>query len=262
MVKSTPLLVSDGISVGYGKKIIVGDVSFTVEPGQIVTLIGPNGSGKSTILKSIAAQLSLVKGTVTLGGKSIAVMNEREIAKQLSVLFTDRISPELMTCREVAESGRYPYTGMLGILSPDDRKTVSEAMELTGTAELSDISFSSISDGQRQRVMLARCVCQEPDILVLDEPTSFLDIKHKLELLTVLKRLVIEKNIGVLMSLHELDLAMRISDRIICIKNNRIDKTGDVSSVFTSGYIEELFDISDTLISEAKELGINVDSLI
>lgn len=238
------LLSADSLSVGYGKKVVVSGVDITVNPGEIITLIGPNGSGKSTVLKSISAQLDLIGGKVILNGKDISAIKERDIAKQLSVMLTDRPDPELMTCREVVESGRYPYTNMLGVLSPDDRKTVSDAMKLTETTELSEKSFSSISDGQRQRIMLARSVCQQPDVLILDEPTSFLDIKHKLELLDILKKLVREKNTGVVMSLHELDLAMKISDKVICIKNNRVDRTGDVSTIFRAEYIEELYEVS------------------
>lgn len=237
------LIKTDGISVGYRKKVIAENISFTVNHGEILTLIGPNGSGKSTILKSIASQLELKGGTVFLNENDISKLNERDIAKQLSVMLTGKINTELMTCRDVVESGRYPYTNMLGILSENDRKSVEDAMKLTGVTELSDSEFTQISDGQRQRVLLAKAVCQEPDILILDEPTSFLDIKHKLELLNILKKLVHEKGTGVVMSLHELDLAMKISDKVLCIKNGKADRYGSAEEIFTSEYIENLYDI-------------------
>lgn len=137
-----------------------------------------------------------------------------------------------MTCRDVVESGRYPYTGRLGILSEADREAVDEAMALTSTTELSGVDFAQISDGQRQRVMLARAMSQQPELLILDEPTSYLDIRHKLELLNTLKKLVREKNTAVLMSLHELDLALRVSDKIVCIDGGKVgarwDSGGDI----------------------------------
>ena len=139
---------------------------------------------------------------------------------------TGWVEPELMRCEEVVESGRFPYTGRLGILSDYDHKQVAEAMELVHVTELADRNFNCISDGQRQRVMLARAICQEPDILVLDEPTSFLDIRHKLELLSILKDLVRQKNLAVILSLHELDLAQKISDFVVCIKDDHIDRYG------------------------------------
>lgn len=237
------ILKAEKISVGYKKNIVAGDISFAVNSGEILTLIGPNGSGKSTILKSIASQLDLMGGTVFLNENDMSGMSEREIAKKLSVMLTGRINAELMTCREVAESGRYPYTNMLGILSEKDREAVEAAMKLTGVTELSERDFTKISDGQRQRVLLAKAVCQEPEILVLDEPTSFLDIKHKLELLNILKKLVRERKTGIVMSLHELDLAMKVSDKVLCIKNGKADRYGSAEEIFTSEYIEKLYDL-------------------
>lgn len=237
------ILKAEKISVGYRKNTVIGNLSFSVNHGEILTLIGPNGSGKSTILKSIASQLELINGAVMLNRNDMSKLNERDIAKQLSAMLTGRISTELMTCRDVVESGRYPYTNMLGILTEKDKKAVDDAMCLTGVSELADRDFMRISDGQRQRVLLAKAVCQEPDILVLDEPTSFLDVKHKLELLNILKKLVRENNIGVVISLHELDLAMKISDKVICVKNGVADCYGNAEDIFTSEYIENLYNI-------------------
>lgn len=151
--------------------------------------------------------------------------------------------PELMTCWDVAAAGRYPYTGRLGLLSDEDRAKVDEALALVGADELADRDFSCISDGQRQRVLLARAICQEPEVIVLDEPTSFLDIRYKLELLTVLKQLVREKQVAVILSLHEIDLAQKLSDRLICVHNGRIERCGTPEQVFTGDYIRTLYDL-------------------
>lgn len=243
-------LEARGLSVGYGKKEIVKNLEFTVNPGEIITLIGPNGSGKSTILKSLAAQLAPLSGSVMISGRNQKDMNEKEIAKTMSVLLTGKAGAELITCGEIVESGRYPYTGMFGFLNADDRKISENAMKLTGISYLRDTDFTKISDGQRQLVMLARAVCQEPQIMILDEPTSFLDISHKLELLSILERLTREKNISVIMSLHEVELAQKISDRIICIKGSCADRTGTPEEIFSDGYISSLYGIEQGTYSD------------
>ena len=168
---------------------------------------------------------------------------ERDLARTMSVLLTEHVRPELMTCWDVAAAGRYPYTGRLGLLSDEDRAKVDEALALVGADELADRDFSCISDGQRQRVLLARAICQEPEVIVLDEPTSFLDIRYKLELLTVLKQLVREKQVAVILSLHEIDLAQKLSDRLICVHNGRIERCGTPEQVFTGDYIRTLYDL-------------------
>ena len=237
------ILHTAGLAVGYSKKALIQDIEISVRPGQIVTLIGPNGAGKSTILKSITRQLEPIAGTVNIRDTSIRHIPERKFAQTVSVMMTGWTDPEWMLCEEVVESGRFPYTGCLGLLSAHDREKVREAMELVHVTELAQRNFTQISDGQRQRVMLARAICQEPDILILDEPTSFLDIRHKLELLSLLKDLVRQKQLAVIMSLHEIDLAQKISDYVLCIKGAHIDRCGTPEEVFTSAYIHELYGV-------------------
>jgi len=234
-------LRTDGLSVGYQGKALIRDIALSLRRGEIMTLIGPNGAGKSTILRSIIRQLRLIGGTVCLDGRDMAGMPEHEIAVRLSVLMTERVRPELMTCRDVVATGRYPYTGRLGVLRAEDWEKVDEALALVHARELSGRDFSRVSDGQRQRVLLARALCQEPRALVLDEPTSFLDIRHKLELLAILKDMVRERDLAVLMSLHELDLAQKISDQVVCVRGDRIDRCGPPEEIFTADYIAALF---------------------
>lgn len=240
---SEAILHTVHLTVGYHKKPLIRDIEISICPGQILTLIGPNGAGKSTILKSITRQLEPISGTVYLSGQSIQQLNERDFAQTVSVMMTGWVEPELMRCEEVVESGRFPYTGRLGILSAHDHKQVQEAMELVHVSDLAARDFNCISDGQRQRVMLARAICQEPDVLILDEPTSFLDIRHKLELLSILKDLVRQKNLAVVMSLHELDLAQKISDHVLCIRGDHIDRYGTPEDVFTDEYIRALYQV-------------------
>lgn len=235
---------TENLAVGYGGKALIENISLHVRRGEILTLIGPNGSGKSTILKSIIRQLSLIRGTVYLDGRDMARMTEAEVATRLSVLMTERIRPELMTCEDVVSTGRYPYTGRLGILSAEDRRIVREALALVHAQELADRDFSQISDGQRQRILLARALCQEPEIMVLDEPTSFLDIRHKLELLSILKDMVAKRHLAVIMSLHELDLAQKISDYVVCVHHGTIERCGPPEEIFTSDYIMSLYGVA------------------
>lgn len=158
---------------------------------------------------------------------------------------TDRIKTELMTCHDIVATGRYPYTGRLGILTQEDECLVEEAMQAVHAQELGNRDFNAISDGQKQRVLLARAICQDPDVIVLDEPTSFLDVKYKLELLSILERMARQKKITVIMSLHEIDLAQKISDKIICVKGEKISHYGSPEEVFTEEIIRELYGINN-----------------
>lgn len=235
------ILRTEDLTVGYGKTAVVNGLSVTVQPGEILTLIGANGAGKSTVLKTLAAQLRPLAGTVYLDKEELSGIPETALARQVALLLTDRIDPERMTCAEVVASGRYPYTGRLGILSGEDWRIVYRAMDAVRIRALADRSFHEISDGQRQRVMLARAVSQQPEILLLDEPTSYLDIRHKLELLTYIRQLAGEQGLAVVMSLHELDLAERVSDRILCIKDGKPDRLGTPEEIFKDGYIRALY---------------------
>ena len=236
-------LQADALSVGYRKHIIVDGITFNISAGEICTLIGPNGAGKSTVLKTIAAQLPVISGTVSLCGDTIDSLHEKDISNRLSVLLTQKINTERMTCGDVAETGRYPHTGTLGILTPRDKAIVHEAMELVGGAHLYDTDFREISDGQRQCVMLARAIAQQPQIMLLDEPTSFLDIGHKLHILTLLRQLAKERKIAVIMSLHELELAQKFSDTVICIRSGKADRVGTPEEIFSGDYISSVYDI-------------------
>ncbi len=235
---------TEKLDTGYDRKAVVSGVEIEIRRGEIIVLIGPNGAGKSTVLKTLAGQLEPVGGTVYIKDKARGDYNLTEIAKMQAVMLTERMSSEKMTCEEVVSLGRYPYTGRLGILSAEDRRIVRETMDLIHVGGIADRDYHEISDGQRQRVLLARAICQEPEIMILDEPTSYLDIRHKLEFLDLLRKLVRERQIGVIMSLHELELAHMIADRVICISSGgRIVKTGTPEEVFTGGSISELYEM-------------------
>ena len=242
---------TERLDSGYGHKVIVAGAEITVQPGEIVTLIGPNGAGKSTVLKTIAGQLEPLAGTVYIGEADRQSYSLADIAKKQAVMLTERKPAEKMTCSEVVSLGRYPYTGRLGILTDNDKKIVRDTMELVHVAELADTSYDHISDGQRQRVLLARAICQEPEIMILDEPTSYLDIRHKLEFLDLLRGLAREKKIGVIMSMHELELAHLIADKVICISaDGKAEMTGSPEEVFTDSIISRLYGLEDGKLRE------------
>ncbi len=233
------------LCVGYPDKPVLKDIEVGLGKGEIMTMVGPNGAGKSTLLKSIAKQLKLLGGTVCLDGKDTGKMSGRELSREMAVVFTDKMQTELMTCEDVVAAGRYPYTGYFGVLSEKDITAVREAMELVRVSGIRQQDFTEVSDGQRQRVMLARALCQEPEIIVMDEPVSFLDIRHKLEFLSVLLELREKKGLTVIMSLHELELARIVSDKILCIKGEYVEKYGTPDEVFRQDFIEKLFGLSE-----------------
>ena len=236
---------TEKLTVGYDGKPLISDIDIGIEKGEILTLIGPNGSGKSTILKSITRHLESISGVVSIDGADMRRMSGRDVATRLSVVLTERINPELMSCGDIVATGRYPYTSHFGLLTAKDREIVRDSLEKVHATELYDRDFREISDGQRQRVMLARAICQEPEIIVLDEPTSFLDIRHKIELLNILSEMAKERGITVIMSLHEIDLAQKIADKIICVKGDTISHFGKPEDIFEENMIKELYEINN-----------------
>lgn len=244
---------TEKVSVGYHKQPLIENIEIGLEKGEILTLIGPNGAGKSTVLKSIAKQLALIGGTVYLDGISMESMSGAEVSRNMAVVLTEKMRTEMMTCEDVVATGRYPYTGKFGILSAADHKVVEEAMELVHVTAIKDKDFTRISDGQRQRVLLARAICQEPEIIILDEPTSYLDVKYKLEFLSILQDMRKQKKLTVIMSLHELELAARVSDKILCINVANVERFGSPQEVFKPGYISKLFSITSGSFDEINE---------
>ena len=244
-MSDTSILSTVNLAVGYGKKTILSGIDFSIKQGKITVLIGPNGCGKSTVLKTITRQLESLSGTIYIDGKNMRNMKDSECAKLTSMVMTGKVSPELMTCKDVIATGRYPYTGMLGILSEDDEKKVSEAIRLFRLEEIAEADFNRISDGQRQRVMLARSVCQEPKVLILDEPTTFLDIKYKMDILSAIKNLAVSRNVAVIMSLHELEYVQKIADEVIAIDADGNIHIDTPSNTLIPDNIKSLYGISD-----------------
>ena len=233
------------LAIGYGKTPLASGIALRAKPGQILVLVGPNGAGKSTLLKTLAGQLAPLGGTVLLDGQDLTAYTGTARAQKLALMLPHTRRTELTTCFEFAAAGRIPYTGRLGILSDADRQAVQEALEIAGAAHLADRDFNCISDGQRQRVLLARSICQQPKVLLLDEPTSFLDIKGKIELLTILQKLAHEQGLAVIVSLHELDMAQKIADTVVCVFPDHVSGVLTPDAAFAPDNIRALYALSE-----------------
>ena len=232
------------LSIGYGKAALASDITLGAAAGQVLTLIGPNGAGKSTLLKTLAGQLAPMRGAVLLEGEDLTTYTGNARARKLALMLPHTRRTELTTCFEFAAAGRIPYTGRLGILSDADNQAVRDALELVGAAQLADRDFNCISDGQRQRILLARAICQQPKVLLLDEPTSFLDIKGKIELLTILQKLAHEQGLAVIVSLHELDMAQKISDVVVCVFPHSVSGILTPKEAFAPENIRALYSLT------------------
>ncbi|OUO62488.1 hypothetical protein B5F74_01030 [Collinsella sp. An271] len=248
---SRPALALHDVSVGHTERPLVEHIDLAVLPGQVTALIGPNGSGKTTLLKTIAGQLKPLSGSIELCGEDLQAMQVSETARIMSALFTGRPRTELLTTKDIVDAGRYPYTGRLGTLSDDDEQVVREVMEATGTWGLRDRDFAHMSDGQRQRALIARALCQQPRVLLLDEPTSYLDIRAQIDMLQLLRRYARERGIAVLASLHEIELAQKAADRIVCIRDGRVLHQGEPSEIFTAPVIADLYDLDRSSFIDA-----------
>ena len=239
------LCETQDLAIGYGKTPLASGIALRARPGQILVLVGPNGAGKSTLLKTLAGQLAPLGGTVLLDGQDLTAYTGTARAQKLALMLPHTRRTELTTCFEFAAAGRIPYTGRLGILSDADRQAVQDALEIAGAAHLADRDFNCISDGQRQRVLLARAICQQPKVLLLDEPTSFLDIKGKIELLTILQKLAHEQGLAVIVSLHELDMAQKIADAVVCVFPDHVSGVLTPDAAFAPDNIRALYALSD-----------------
>lgn len=232
------------LKVGYQQRIVVDGINIDLSRGEILCLLGPNGCGKSTILKTIIDHIKRLDGSITVLGKDLNVLSNKDRAKEMSIVLTEKISPEMMTAEEVVATGRYPYTNHFGKLTDEDWKIINESIEIVDGQSLRHKEFKALSDGEKQRVMIARAICQESDIMVLDEPTSFLDIRFKIDLLNILGKLSLDKNKTIIMSLHEIDLVPKIADKVLLIKNGKIYKYGTPEDVITDEAVNEVYDLN------------------
>ena len=232
------LITCEHVCLGYDGQTVLRDVNFTVSRGDLLCVVGENGSGKSTLIKGLLGLKAPEQGSITLGDG--LVRNEIGYLPQQTQLQRDFPA----SVAEVVRSGCINQMHGRAFYSRADRARAQENMERMGIEDLAGCSYQALSGGQQQRVLLARAICQQPRVLILDEPTSFLDIHYKLELLTILKNLVRERSVAVVLSLHELDLAQKISDRVICVANGEIARVGTPEEVFTDGSVQRLYGLT------------------
>lgn len=245
-----PILSAEGLNVGYGKKTVVSGLNLKAMKGQVICLLGPNGAGKTTVLRTLSGLLSPVSGTVEVEGVGIGSLKQKELSRRLSLVLTESVTPSLTTVEELVSMGRTPYTGLMGRLTDEDRRIVAEAIETVGAGSLRERYYDELSDGEKQKVMIARALVQEPRLMILDEPTSHLDVRHKIEVIRVLQRLSGEKGITCILSLHDIDLALKGCQIVLLVRDGKIAAQGTPEEIVGNGCIGELYDISGARYSE------------
>lgn len=224
MTPAMTAITTNRLTVGYRGHRVVEDISLSLPCGRLVCLLGPNGAGKSTLLRTLCGFQPPIEGTVTISGSDITTMSAAEVARLVSVVLTDRPLTPSLTAREMVGMGRAPYTGFWGRLSDDDRRLVSEAMQTVGIAPLATRRMGQLSDGERQKVMIAKALAQHTPVIVLDEPTAFLDYPSKVAVMKTLARLAHDEGKTILMSTHDLELAAQLGDELMEIENKHIRK--------------------------------------
>lgn len=217
-------ITTNRLTVGYRGHRVVEDISLSLPCGRLVCLLGPNGAGKSTLLRTLCGFQPPIAGTVTISGSDITTMSAAEVARLVSVVLTDRPLTPSLTAAEMVGMGRAPYTGFWGRLSDEDRRLVSEAMQTVGIAPLATRRMGRLSDGERQKVMIAKAMAQHTPVIVLDEPTAFLDYPSKVAVMKTLARLAHDEGKTILMSTHNLELAAQLGDELMKIENKHIRK--------------------------------------
>lgn len=248
MIKS--IINAYNLNVGYNKKAVISNIDLTALKGQVVCLLGPNGAGKSTILKTLSGLLSPVSGIVELDGKNIFKINKNDLSRKLSLVLTEQPSPAMTTVYDLVSMGRMPYTNFMGRLTDKDHQIINEALKTTDTEKLRERYFSELSDGEKQKVLISRAIVQQPEIIILDEPTSHLDIRYKIEVIRLLQKLSNEKNITCILSLHDIDLAIKGCQTVMLVNDGKILGIGTPEEIITNGVIQKLYSITDGVYNE------------
>ena len=250
MNEASPVITVQGLTLGYDDRTVITDLDLEVPRGVTSVIVGANACGKSTLLRAMARLLSPRTGSVLLDGRAIAELPTREIARTLGLLPQTPVAPEGIAVADLVGRGRYPHQGWFRRWSTEDDDAVKSALAATDTLDLADRSVDELSGGQRQRVWIAMALAQQTDVLLLDEPTTFLDLSHQVEVLDLLTDLNRQRGTTIVMVLHDLNLAARYADRLIAMKGGAVHSEGAPLEVMTSEMVESVFGLRSRIIAD------------
>jgi len=249
-VTETRSLTAEGLGIAYGDRVILEGLDIAFAPGRITAIVGPNGCGKSTLLRACARLLKPKSGSVLLDGRAIDSRPTKELARILGLLPQNPIAPEGITVADLVGRGRHPHQSALARWSAADTAAVGAALEATGVADLADRPVDELSGGQRQRVWIAMALAQETEVLLLDEPTTYLDVTHQLEVLDLVRDLNRSRGTTVVMVLHDLNLAARYADELVAMRDGRVRSVGAPSSVLDAVLVQQVFGLESQIITD------------
>jgi iron complex transport system ATP-binding protein len=245
------MIVLEGVSTGYRNgrhtRTLLSDLTATLDAGAFTVLVGPNGAGKSTLIRTIAGLQPALKGRALLDGQDLHAMSPRIRAQRLAVVLTQHVKIWGLTARQLVALGRHPHTGPMGTLNARDHDAIDRALESTGSTDLAPRQIAELSDGERQRVMVARALAQEPKAMILDEVTAFLDLPHRVDILLLLRRLARQSGCALLLSTHDLELALKIADQLWVIGIGSTFSAGTAAELSNAGVFDRVFP-SDQLV--------------
>jgi iron complex transport system ATP-binding protein len=243
-------LSAEGVTLAYGDRLVVEKLDLAIAPGKITVIVGANGCGKSTLLRALARLLPPKEGRVVLDGASLQQRHSKEVARTLGLLPQRPVAPEGIAVADLVGRGRHPHQRMLARWSPADYAAVADALAATGISDLADRSVDELSGGQQQRVWIAMALAQETDILLLDEPTTFLDVAHQIEVLDLLTDLNRDRGTTIVMVLHDLNLAARYADELVAVRDGRVHAIGGPDEVITEVLVKEVFGLESRVIGD------------
>lgn len=249
-MRPTPPLAARELTAGHGRRTVVAPLTLDVEHGTVTVLVGPNGSGKSTLLMTLARVLRPQSGGVLLDGRVITSVPSVEVARRVAVLPQTAVAPPGATVRSLVEQGRYPQLGPWAMLRRRDDVALRRALALTGLEELADRRLAHLSGGERQRAWIAMALAQETGVLLLDEPTTYLDVRHQVDLMRLVEQLRDEQGMTVVMVLHDLNQAARHADRIVALREGRVVADGPPHEVVTPSVLHEVFDLAAVVVED------------
>ena len=237
------VLHTENLNVGYNQRVVIEGVDIQALKGQTICLIGPNGAGKSTILRTLTGMLAPVDGCVYIGEEDVRKIRPEDKARKMAVVLTEKLSLNMTSAYQIVAMGRTPYTGFFGRLTQKDKDIIEDCMKTVGALHLKKRDFSSLSDGEKQKVLIARALAQKPELIVLDEPTSHLDIKHKIEVVRILNKLATETGLTVILALHDIDIAVKFCQFILMVKDGKIVSQGRPEEIVQRDTLDKLYEI-------------------